>query len=262
VRLIIWTIGALGALAFATVGSATTCPSDTWCFGAPTTGNNISVADGSSYSSALGTIYVYGEQIKNGANGGSYYSSSNGTINGLFATNDNKFDEGVGIAPYDPAEGSSNYDANQDGITNVVNGNGTYGDIMVVELGANIAQGTTLSFLLQAGIGASSDTVSAYWQDGGSSNVSPNSMTNFANTTAGQISTNGTTSQFSLTKNTSGIEFVAIEADCHYILLDTITGTPGTSPTPEPRFYGLLLAGLLGVAGMAYHKRRTAQANA
>ena len=34
------------------------------------------------------------------------------------------------------------------------------------------------------------------------------------------------------------------------------------APTPEPRFYGLLLAAFLGLAGIVYNKRRTAQSNA
>ena len=33
------------------------------------------------------------------------------------------------------------------------------------------------------------------------------------------------------------------------------------TPTPEPRFYGLLLAAFLGLAGIVYNKRRTAQSN-
>ncbi len=72
------------------------------------------------------------------------------------------------------------------------------------------------------------------------------------------ISQNGTTSQFTITKNTSGIEFVAIEADCHYILLDTITGT---AATPDRASTASFCAGLLGLAGIAY-KRRAAQVNA
>jgi hypothetical protein len=255
-RSISWIIGLASVLTLATVASATTCPADTWCFGS----NPMQVSDGTTYSvTGLGTITVYGEQITNGAGGGTFYSTDNSTINGLFSVNDSQNHEGIGIAPYDPREGTYNYFENQLGITNSADGNDTYGNILVLDLGSNIAQGTTLQFLLQAGIGASTDTVSAYWQDGGSSNVSPGSMTNFANTTDGQISTNGTTPQFSLVKNTTGNEFVAIEADCHYLLLDTITGTP--TETPEPRFYGLLLAGLLGVAGLVYQKRRAAQAN-
>lgn len=253
---ILWVMGLAGALSFATVASATTCPTNTWCFGS----NPTSVSNGTTYSSGLGTITVFGEQITNNGSGGNYYSTSNSTINGLFSTNDSVFDEGIGIAPYDPAEGSGSSFSNQDGISDTVSGSSTHGNILVLELGSNIAQGTSLSFLLQAGVGASTDTVEGFWQDGGSQNVSPSSMTKFVQTTNGQISTNGTTPQFSLVKNTSGIEFVAIEADCHYLLLDTIKGTP--TATPEPRFYGLMLASFLGLAGMLYQKRRAAQVNA
>ncbi|MGP0076541.1 MAG: hypothetical protein ACLPWF_31890 [Bryobacteraceae bacterium] len=253
------------ALSLATVASATTCATNTWCFGS----NPTTVSDGATYSTiggstVTGTVTVFGEQVTNNSSGGTYYSANNSTIDGLFSTNDSVFDEGIGIAPYDPAE--TNFDfSNQDGITDSADGSSTKGNVLVLELGSNIAKGTTLNFLIQAGINANTDVVSDYWQDGGvqNQNVSPASMTLNGTTTAGQISTNGTTAQsaLTLTKNTSGIEWVAIEADCHYILLDTITGTPGTA-TPEPRFYGLLLAGLLAAAGMVYQKRRAAQANA
>jgi hypothetical protein len=58
----------------------------------------------------------------------------------------------------------------------------------------------------------------------------------------------------------TGAEWVVIQADCHYLLPDTIAGN--TPSVPEPRFYGLKLTGLLGFAGMRFQKRRTAQANA
>jgi hypothetical protein len=251
---IFWVV-VVSTLSLATVANATTCATDTWCFGS----NPTQVSDGSNYSSALGTISVYGEQITN--NNGNYYSSSNSSVNGLFSTNDSVFDEGIGIAPYDPAQGAGNSFSNQTGITDAANGNSKYGNVIVLELGSNIAQGTSLSFLLQAGIGASSDAVQAFWQDTTNPDVSLGSMSQFASTVDGQISTNGTTPQFSLVKNTSGDEFVAIQADCHYLLLDTVTGS-NWAATPEPRFYGLLLAGLLGAAGLLYQRRRAAQANA
>jgi hypothetical protein len=47
--------------------------------------------------------------------------------------------------------------------------------------------------------------------------------------------------------------FIAIEATSHNVLINSLTATA----TPEPRFYGLLLAGLLGVAGTIYRKRQT-----
>ncbi len=264
-RLALWAVGLSSALSLVTVASATPCPSDTWCFGS----NPEQVTDGTTYSSSLGGISVYGEQIKNSSSGGTYYSSSNSTIDGLFSTNDSVYDEGNGIAPFNPAEVTGPDFGNQDGITDVIGTNNhggtnsTYGNILVLELGSNIADGTSLSFLLQAGSGegaGDSDTVEAFYQDTTNPDVSPSSMTKFATTTQGEITTSGTTPQFSITKNTSGTEFIAIEADCHYLLLDTITGKAPV--VPEPRFYGLLLAGFLGLVGMAYQKRRAAQTNA
>jgi hypothetical protein len=256
-RKLFWIMGLASALSFATVASATTY---TWSFGS----NPKTVADNTTYSgtNSGGSITVFSEQITNDVNGGSFFSANNSTVSGLFSTNDSVFDEGIGIAPYDPQEGGSPFSV-QDGITDSANGSSTKGNLLVLELGSNIATGTTLQFLIQAGIGASSDVVSDYWSTTVSGpNVSPDAMTLNGTTTAGQISTNGTTPQSALTiTKKAGIEWVAIEADCHYILLDTITGTPGTS-TPEPRFYGLLLAGLLGVAGTLYQRRRAAQANA
>jgi len=269
-RKIIWLLGIAGGLSIATVASATT--TYTWSFGS----NPTLVSDGATYSGSNGggTITVYSEQITDDSKGGSFSTANNSgganTIDGLFSTNDSVYDEGVGIAPYNPSEGTSPQwvwngskwvqeptFSNQEGITDT--------NILVLELGSNIAAGTTLQFLIQAGIGASSDTVEDYYSTSvAGPNVSPDQMTANPNgpTTLGEITTNGTTPQSQLTiTKAAGTEWVAIESDCHYILLDTITGTPGTA-TPEPRFYGLLLAGLLGLAGTLYQRRRAAQAQA
>jgi hypothetical protein len=261
-------MGAAGVLSFATLANATTCPAETWCFG----GNAATVSNGATYSvTGLGTITAFGEQVNDSTQdivSTPVKDNGTSTLSGLFQVNDTANDEGIGLAPYDPAEGSSDSMANQLGLDDDVAHNnpstGSYGNIIELELGSNIAQGTTLSFLLQAGIGASTDQVTVYSEDTGSSAnpVNPSGMTNDLTTTLGAISTNGTTPQFTLTKNTSGIEFIAIEADCHYLLLDTITGASGTPGVPEPRFYGILLAGLLGLVGIGYQKRRAAQANA
>jgi hypothetical protein len=258
-RKFMWLFGAVGVLSLASVASATTY---VWSFGS----NPKTVADNTNYSgtNSGGTITVFSEQVTNGPGGGTFFSTNDSTINGLFSTNDSVFDEGIGIAPYDPAEnGVGSAFSTQDGITDSANGSSTKGNILVLELGADIKAGTTLQFLIQAGSGASTDVVSDYWQDGGTQNLTSGSSLHLnGTTTAGEISTNGTTpqSQLTLTKNVGGIEFVAIEADCHYILLDTVTGT--SAATPEPRFYGLLLAGLLGLAGTLYQRRRAAQVNA
>jgi len=60
-----------------------------------------------------------------------------------------------------------------------------------------------------------------------------------------QVNTNPT---FTLTASSS--EWIAIQADCHYLLLDTITITPPTG-TPEPGFYAVLAVGLIGLAVVA-----------
>lgn len=279
-------LGVVGALSLATMASATT--TFTWSFGSDPT----QISNGQTYSGSNGggTITVFGEEITNtqdshGNNtGGTYY---NGTaVSGLFSTDTAYFNEGTGIAPYNPNEGTSpQWEWNgsswvkvptfssQDGITDEVNNNNpTYGNILVLELGSNIAEGTTLNFLLQAGNGQSGDAVSIFYQDatGTPSNppdVSPDTFTSDGTslasrtTPANSITNTGTTPQLSMVKDTNGIEFVAIEADCHYLLLDTITGTPGTSGVPEPRFYGLLLASLLGLGGVVYQRRRAAQSN-
>lgn len=221
----------------------------TWTFG----GNPALVQQGSAYNTSLGTITVYAEQV-NGS--GVLQSLPDSTLcsgtNCLFQTNNSVNADGIGIAPYNPAEGTGGSFSNQDGISEY--------NILELQLGSNIANGTTLSFLLQSGYYAyGADTVSVFTSNT-STPQSLGNMTIFKNSVAspiGGISTNGTTSQFTITKDTSGTEFVAIAADCHYLLLDTITGTAPS--TPEPRFYGLLMAGLVGFVGIFLRNRRAAQ---
>lgn len=222
----------------------------TWTFG----GNPALVQQGSAYNTSLGTITVYAEQVNgSGVLQGLPDSTLCSGTNCLFQTNNSVVNDGIGIAPYNPTEnGVSSSFTTQDGISPT--------NILELQLGSNIAKGTTLSFLLQSGYYAyNTDTVSVLYADA-STPQNTGSMTVFNNSVSspiGGISTNGTTPQFTITKNTSGIEFVAIEADCHYLLLDTITGTAPS--TPEPRFYGLLMAGLLGLAGIFFRNRRAVQ---
>jgi hypothetical protein len=256
-------IGLAASLSLASIANATVT---TWSFG----GNPTQLANGSTFcptystscSPSSPTITVFGEQITNST--GNLLSTPDATLNGLFQVNNTVNHEGIGIAPYNPVEGTSGGMSSQDGISDFVTTSGgqnnSISNILEIELGSNIAQGTSLSFLLQAGVGAASDQVSVWYADASTvQNVNATSM-HFDTTTAlGAISTNGTTSQFTITKNTSGTEFIAIVADCHYLLLDTVTGT--TPGVPEPRFYGMMLAGLLGLAGMAYQRRRATQAS-
>lgn len=299
-KLFLCAVGVATALSFSTVASAYTCPANQWCFG-PTDGTTATNgtdgfvtqgASGASFSSTtFGAINIFAEQVTGFNDNGSAGGTIVGTIakeNGvdtlgtgsqaLFQVSDSPNSEGVGIAPYNPSEGA-NYTGpgntkptfqNQDGLTDTVPQNSdhtngvAYGNILEIELGANIAKGTSLAFLLQAGIGASTDTVNYFTVDNSSTTaVNPSTMGVAKGTTAvGAIHTDvgspAWPAQFTITKDTAGTEWVAIEADCHYLLLDTITATA----TPEPRFYGLLLAGLLGFAGIFYNKRRAAKANA
>lgn len=261
---ILWIGGLASALSLATVASATTCASDEWCFGSSTG----FVSQGQQYSSNLGSVYVYAEQINN-SNGdlmGTPYQAPYNSPT-LGSGSDELFQvtgsNGNGIAPYNPVEGSGGSFENQDGISDSVTDNGgggtnsSYGNVLEIELGANIAEGTTLDFLLQAGPYAGTPSVEVWTADASTpQNVNSKSMT-YDLTTTKSITDTSTVSQFAITKNTSGIEFVAIEADCHYLLLDTITGIP--TAAPEPRFYGIMLAGLLGIAGLVYQRRRAAQ---
>lgn len=268
-----WLLALGGLLSLTTVASATTCPANTWCFGA----NPTSVSDGTNYSTTVGstteTITVYSEQVTNSNNDFSTFGNSTSTIDGLFAVNDTYNDEGNGIAPYDPKEGTGDFYGNQLGISDEVGLNSSNtsintadGNVLLLELGSSITDGTTLSFLLQAGLGASGDSANFYTSDTtanvASDGINLSSMTLSGTAAAGSISTSGTNPQITLTKNTTGVEWVAIEADCHYLLLDTIKATPPSSTVPEPRFYGLLLASLLGIASVVYRRRRAAQTDA
>jgi len=132
---------------------------------------------------------------------------------------------------------------------------------------SNIAQGSTVSLLLQAGV--SGDTFDVY--AGGTStptsfggmtklDSSPINVTEGGTSQPNGIST-GQGYQFSFTKTTAGTsnEWIAISADCHYLLLTEMKVTTSTSTVPEPRFYGLLMAGMIGLAGIYARKRRAVE---
>jgi len=122
---------------------------------------------------------------------------------------------------------------------------------------SSIPSGTTLKFLMQEG-----DQVDTFnvFTSVGSSSTPPNlsSMTEVdTDKSVGTLNGGATTPQFSIVTSTTSakpIEFIAIEADCTYLLLNSITAT--APAVPEPRFYGLLLTGLLGLAGLYARKRQ------
>lgn len=239
----IFALAAISLLSFVTSANADVI----WSFG----GSPEQVAQGTAFTTVDGTITVYAEQLKSN---GSLATVPDSTENGLFRVNNSVNPDGIGIAPYNPTEGTGSSFANQDGISE--------SNIIELKLGSNIAQGTTLSFLLQSGVFAdNADTVSVFYKDStvalkpGSMNVLDNSV----NDPIGGISTNGTVSQFSITKDTAGTEYVAIEADCHYLLL-TQASVVTTIPLPEPGTNALLMFGFLGLAGIYLRKRQvTAQ---
>ena len=236
--------------------------------------SNETVSQGATYcptySASCGsvpTVGVYAEQTS-GSNGTFVTPANNGfqsTESGLFTVTDNPNFNGTGIAPYDPSEGSSGNFQNQDGIVDNVPGSSNNGNILLLKL-SDISAGSTLSLLLQAGVTGDSFTIYTF-EDSGAAPTSLSQMTKYDSNPI-NVDENGS----SLPNNpqvtgltiagltSSNTEWIAIQADCHYLLLDTLTITP--DPTPEPRFYGLLLAGLLGVAGMVYQRRRAAQVNA
>jgi hypothetical protein len=254
-------VAAFAALSLGSLANATV----TWNFAGPDGG--AFVTQGKSYGTSAGTISVFAEQINNTTKvlqgspqqiGGVNTLGSAGTA--LFAVDTHPNNNGSGIGPYSTVQGGSTGSGfpSQDGITDTLHdasggsANTAYGNILEIQLGADIANGAILNFLMQ---GVAGDTVTVYYgdfstpQNLGSLSVLSNPVTHLGSDVSpiGGISTTGTTSQFSITKNTASNEFVAIVADCHYLLLDTISTTGGTQSTPEPRFYGLLLVSLLAI---------------
>jgi len=197
------------------------------------------------------------------------------TENGLFTVIDTPNDYGTGIAPYNPSDGSGNNYGNQQGITDDADNTASWpsnmggnDNILLLKL-SDIPANSTLSLLLQAGVEGDSFTV---YTSTGALPTSLGGMTDdgtFDVDEKGGDQKNGSsqpgTSQVSgLTINgldAGATGWIAIQADCHYLLLDTLTINSPTAATPEPRYYGILLSLFLVLAGVLYQRRR-AQANA
>ncbi len=263
-------LGLAAGLSLASVANATV----TYTFAS----GNALFASGSSsatYSGAAGTITVYADQVVNST--GAFDTPGNNSENGLFTVTAGN--NGNGIAPYNPNDypgfGSTTSTSNleeQKGIVDGVTGASSDDNILLLKL-TGFAANSTLSLLLQAG--PLTDSFTVYTAD--TTGSAPTKLTSGTggmtkyNTTP--ISVGGGAAAFGGTEPTtpqltgltiSGLGptttgWIAIQADCQYLLLDSIV--VGTTATPEPRFYGILLAGLLGLAGIAY-KRRAAQVNA
>jgi hypothetical protein len=239
--------------------------------------SNQQVSQGATYCATFSvscgsnpTVGVYAEQTN--GNNGTFVTPVWNTESGLFTVTDNPNFNGTGIAPYDPSEGTGGNFQSQDGIVDNVPGSSNNGNILLLKL-SDISAGSTLSLLLQAGVTGDSFTIYTF-EDSGAAPASLNQMTKYDSKPInvdedGTSLPNGNAAQgqpdqvtgltiAGLTSSTTG--WIAIQADCHYLLLDTLTITPAAAP--EPRFYGLLLAGLLGLAGMVYQRRRAAHVNA
>jgi hypothetical protein len=234
-------------------------------------------AQGASFTATTGsqTVNVFAEQLTDSGSAGGYgtiQTPEGGTGSGstlctggnttsgtcLFSVNATSGNIDSGIGPYAPVEGGSPY-TGQQGISDDSAGYLTNADnVLYIELGSSIAAGSTVSFLLQAGDQGGA-TFTAY----SSNTSSPFNLTSttqingtpiaIATSTSGDpnaagtlTATNTSAAQLTITRDSAATQFIALQADCTYILLDQIAVTPATAP--EPRFYGMLLAGLLAVA--------------
>jgi hypothetical protein len=228
-----------------------------WQFG----GTPGQYSNGSFGASGGATLAVYGTQE---SPAGALSTSANSTLNGLFQVNDSPNSNGVGIAPFNPQETSGANFSTQDGITDQVPGQATGTENFLLLQFTNLSANSTLNFLLQAGV--TGDTFSVYTQAGGSTpnnmsalTVSNNSVVNpYHVDVAGNSQPSTPQATINLTNAAGATEWVAIQADCHYLLLNSVTGSAPLTPTPEPGFFGILSLIVLGI-GIAVHKSRAAE---
>jgi hypothetical protein len=220
-------------------------------------------SNGVTFTEGAESITIFPEYVVNGTvkpNSGGV----NNFVDGLFEVGQGQGGNiASGIGPYLTNEGGPDY-TTQLGIQE--SGNSDAVLYLEVSSASGISSGSTLSFLLQEGLTA--DTFNVYTDTVAAGSAPPNlsSMTEAPadkNVAVGATSGGATTPQVSIVTNTPGtsVEFIAIQADCEYLLLNQII-VAGPSSVPEPRFYGLLLTGLLGLAGLVYQKRRAARSNA
>jgi hypothetical protein len=248
---------------------AATCPlsgsSGTFIF--DSLGSCGSDSSGVTFTEGAESITIFPEYVVSGTIKPNPGMPNSNLVDGLFEVGQGQGGNiASGIAPYYTNEGGPDY-TTQLGIQESGNADGVL--YLEVSSADGITSGSTLSFLMQEGL--TQDTFSVYTETLAAGSAPPNisSMTlvpgdsDVAVGGAGATSGRATSPQFSIVTSTPGtsVEFIAIQADCEYLLLNKIT-TTGPSSVPEPRFYGLLLTGLLGLTGMAYQKRRAARSNA
>jgi hypothetical protein len=249
------TAGVISIFSFAAVATASVapCTTTTWNFGANGIEQCGSGSNGVSFTQGGETITILPELVENGV-----VQSNSSPVSGLFEVQKGASGNlASGIGPYNTTQGGSPF-TGQQGIQDSTYWNNTTDDMLYIEVNqSSIPSGTTLKFLMQEG-----DQVDTFnvFTSVGSSSTPPNlsSMTEVdTDKSVGTLNGGATTPQFSIVTSTTSakpIEFIAIEADCTYLLLNSITAT--APAVPEPRFYGLLLTGLLGLAGLYARKRQ------
>jgi hypothetical protein len=220
-------------------------------------------------ASNLQVITIYPEKLRDGvvqANTSSDYNY----IDGLFEVQDgHNGNIASGIGPYVGSNGAGSPYTGQLGLQDWDSSGHHYDYMLFIKItGGNgagqIPTGTTLNFLMQQG-DQSLDAVDVHWDVFGAGQSTPPNISALThsnlNVAIGAKNGDATTPQFSITTSTDGahpIEWIAIQADCQYILLNAITET--YSKVPEPRFYGLLLVSLIGLAGVYQRRKRQAAA--
>ena len=248
-----------------------------WVF--QTYGSCGSQSGGVSFTDSDGkTITIFPELVKNGVVQTNTSNDSN-PVSGLFEVQDNNHGNvASGIGPY-RSDQSGSYFTSELGIQDSFSSHYVYTNgqwvkvtdrtdtMLFIEIGpGQFPAGTTLDFLMQQGL-QSGDSVNVYWGNFASGQTAPPDLTNagFTNTLTdvpvGPNNGNATVSQFHITLSalSNQITWIGIQADCEYLLLNKITYT--SSPVPEPRFYGLLLTGLIGFIGIYARKRQMAVQN-
>jgi len=213
-------------------------------------------ATSASYGLAGGNVTVYDAQVNThfgGSDGNvTYPPTSNNTESGLFTLYDaGRGGDLSGIAPYASDEGSSHDFGNQGGIADYRG----YDNILVLQL-TGFTSDTSLSLLLEAGM--SGDKVNIYTGTG----ALPTTLNGLTPVDSGiSVPQGGTTTIGPLAGlSASGNGWIAIQADCTNLVLNGIRAS--TPIVPEPRYYGMLLAGMLSLAGIVYKRRSNVQADA
>jgi hypothetical protein len=217
----------------------------------------------SSQSFGSPSIAVYGETTTQTGDGGP--GKFTGTT-GLFeVTSGSGGNSATGIGPYDNQGGSSpnlNFQL-QPGISSsqAVDGSGAAptDQLLLLNL-SNLTAGSTVSFVMATGANAAANAGINVWT--GASTGTPLGVGTgwsgwtASNTLATESITEGNvnggsggaaTQSFTLfTNNLPSNEWIAIQADCHYLLLSSIT-VNSPSGVPEPSFYGFFALGMVAM---------------